>query len=326
VRFSRLGVSVDISTGGGASGFVNLLYINHANSGGAGNGTPPIGQVQTLTGTIVNDTLWLSWLGRTYTLKDPRISAVNGKWIFFEQYSPEPGNSDYVKWLRVWANSPDISTLPGVAVRPASSSSSSLMDAFGQGIFERKLLVGSSDQSLIAYGNNSLTVRGPSEVQRLVANRDAGMTTVVGGTSRAMKSPIGNAAGSTLTNLTNGLFGGGLLAADGDRWEGKYMGTFAGNSNNKRVVFELAGGLWFDSGNLKNSNEPWELTATVYRTSAVSHNGFFKFTTPTTTLMSTGEANFGSTTTIGYNVKAAGVSANDVILKYGHESYFPAPD
>lgn len=325
IRFSRTGVSVEVSAGGGVSGFVSVLNANHANLGGGGNGLAPLGQEHTISGTIIGDTLWLSWLGRTYKVKDPRIAAVNGNWIFFEQYSTGPGASDYLKWLRVWANSPDVSTLPGVGVRPNSGSANALVESLGQGQFERKILVGSSDQNLINNNGYSMVVRGTSEVQRLRANANAGIPTFVGGTTRVVSDAAANTAGSALTSLTGSLFWGGSLTAPGDRWEGKYMGTFAANTNPKRLTFEVAGGLWFDSGNLAISNEPWELTATIYRTSTNSHNGFFKLTTPTKTLMSSATANYGFNATIGFEVRGAGVSAGDVTLKYGHESYHPAP-
>lgn len=324
IRFARFGLSVEVSTGGGTSGFVSLFYINHANDGGGGNGLAPFGRTHTLSGTVINDTLWLTWLGRTYTIRDSRIALANGKWIFFEQYAPNSDASDYLKWLRVWANSPDISTMPGVGVGAASGSATSLIEAFGQGQFERKLLVGSADPGFLASGY-SLVVRNTSQLQRLLVNANAGMTGVVGGTTRVIASPIGNEPGAGLTNLTNTLLWGASLTAPGDRWEGKYMGTFATNGSPKRVVFEVAGGLWFDSGSLLLSGESWELTSTIFRTTTHSHNGFFKFVTSSKTLTSSAAANFGTSAVIGVNVKGAGNAAGDVILNYGHESYYPAP-
>jgi hypothetical protein len=320
VRFSRIGLGVEVSTVGGTSGFVSLLNINHANEGAA-----LLGKVHTITGAIIGDTLWLAWLGRTYTIKNPRITEANGNWIFFEQYAPNSDGSDLLKWLRVWANSPDISTMPGVGVTAESRTATSLVEAFGQGQFERKLLVGSADPAFFTSNPYSLVVRGTTEVQRLRANAGARMTTTVGGTLRVVDSAVGSRAGDGLTDLSSTLFWGNSLTVPGDRWEGKYMGTFAANDSPKRVVFEVAGGLWFDSGNLPLSGESWELSATIFRTTTHSHNGFFKFITSNKTLTSSQKANFGTGTTIGLSIKAAGSAADDVMLNYGHESYFPAP-
>jgi hypothetical protein len=325
VRFSRIGLGVEVSAGGGTNGFVSLFHVNHANYGGGGNGLAQFDRVQTISGTIIDDSLWLTWLGRTYTIRDPRIAEANGKWIFFEQYAPNSDAGDYLRWLRVWANSPDISTMPGVGVGAHSGSDTSLVEAFGQGQFERKLLVGSANPDYLTNNSHSLVVRGSSEFQRLRANANAGMTTVVGGTTRVIATPVGNTAGSEPTYLADTLLWGGSLTAPGDRWEGKYLGTFAANGNPKRVVFEVAGSPWFDSGNLPISGESWELSATIYRTATHSHNGFFKLVTPSKTLTKSIAANFGSGVVIGVGVKGAGPGANDVILNYGHESYFPAP-
>ncbi len=325
IRFSRATLGVEVSTGGGTNGFAPLFNTNLINYGGSGMGVATLGSVHTFTGAIVNDTLWLTWLGRTYKIKDPRIAQVNGKWIFFEQYAPASGGTDYLKWLRVWANSPDISTLPGVGTSPSSGSGVAIAESMGQGRFERRVLIGATDEALLG-GTNNLVVRGSTEVQHLVANKNAGMPTVVGGTSRAISVAAGTTAGSTITNLTNTFIAGSNFSLVGDRWEGKYYGTFAPNGNSKRIVFEVAGNFWFDSGNLAINGEPWQLEVTIARTAAVSHQGFFKLTTPSKTMMSTNSSNFGQVITVGLNVKAAGVAASDVMLNYGHESYFPAPN
>lgn len=128
-----------------------------------------------------------------------------------------------------------------------------------------------------------------------------------------------------MTDLTSLLFFGNTLSAVGDRWEAKYFGTFAENNNEKRITFNVAGGRWLDSGTLESNGEAWELTVTLYRTGAASHNAVTKLETPSKTIMKHTVANLGVFTTIGLNLAASGAQSNDVVLQYGHESFHPAP-
>lgn len=312
VVVSPLYLNVDVSTNNGAAGFVTIASNSFA--------TTPLrqGERQILSGEIDGNTLRLKLGGKTLEVTDARIGQVNGRYFTYEYFGNYPTtNVAQIYWHRVWANSPNMMEF---ANQPYSAS---LFDfANGDARVSRYLTVGTNKSQ---YNEELATnfpvfidggIRSKGRLQGLISGTTYGNAPLV---------DVRGGAGSN-TNTTNrtvlwtkNLAQGTLIEA-GTRWEVNAIGSFANNTNEKRVVFEMASGSQLDTGFITNTGE-WKIEALIYRTETNTHEGFAFFQSGTTT--KTARWTYNNNTTFTVDIEGAATSNNEVILRGVWADWYP---
>jgi hypothetical protein len=98
------------------------------------------------------------------------------------------------------------------------------------------------------------------------------------------------------------------------------VGSFANNTNQKRVVFEMASGSQLDTGNIADAGE-WRINALVYRTATNTHEAFAIFQSENTT--KTARWTYNNDTTFGVDLEASATSNNEVLLRGVWADWYP---
>jgi hypothetical protein len=306
-------INVDVSVTNGAAGFVTIASNNFGSTGSLEAGVRHI-----LSGEIEGNTLRLKLGGRALEITDSRIGEVSGRYFTYEYFGNSPStNVANIFWHRVWANSPNMMQF---ANQPFSQN---LVDfANGDARVTRYLTVGTNK---LAY-NETLSASIPAIIDGTIRANGRLQGNIVGNAygSAPLVNVSGVAAANTNTTnrtvLWNRNLAAGTLATNGQRWEVNAVGSFANNTNEKRVVMEMAGGSQLDTGNITDSGE-WRINAIIYRTATNTHEAFAMFQSENTTKMARWTYNVD--TTFGVDIEGAATSNNEVILRGVWADWFP---
>jgi hypothetical protein len=191
---------------------------------------------------------------------------------------------------------------------------------------------GRINHSLIVASNaiNKGTELGTNAVYVEGNNRTKGkLETSVGTSDQFGQVPVvhnrgGGVANTNTTNLTTLIqfpIIGNTLYTNWARWHGTFVGSFANNTNAKRVTFYMAGNQ-LDTGDLNESGE-WKMEAIVYASTNNSHEGFAIFQSGQTTNTARWVFNNGASVQFNADVNGAGQRNNDVILRGAWADVFP---
>jgi hypothetical protein len=306
------GIYVDVSVTNGAAGFVNIATTNFGSTGTLESGIKHI-----LSGEIEGNTLRVKLGGRSLEVTDSRIGEVNGRFFTYEFFCITTTNNANIFWHRVWANSPNMMSY---ANQPFSQN---LVDfANGDARVSRYLTVGTNKSAYNAELSTNIPVfidggmRAKGRVQGLIAGISYG--------SAPLTHFYNGASANTNTTNRNTLWernlGQGVLSTAGQRWNVTAVGSFANNTNEKRVVFEMAGGSQLDTGNITDTGE-WKVNAIIYRTDTNTHEAFAMFQSENTT--KTARWTYNLDTTFGVRLQAAATSNNEVILRSAWADWYP---
>ena len=112
-----------------------------------------------------------------------------------------------------------------------------------------------------------------------------------------------------------------MLVSDGSRWKATYVGSFSANTNNKRVVVNMAG-TRLDTGDVTDQGE-WKTEVIVYRSTNNSHEAFASFQSEQTTKMSRWTFNNGEGTTFNVTLQGASTSNNEVTMRGAWADWYP---
>jgi hypothetical protein len=313
INVSAWTIEVDVTTNGvaGFGGTNDIIYENFAN-------TEPLqtGKRYNLIGQIDGDTLVINWAGRTYQGRHALMTNVVGNFFTHEGFYTETGFTNRIH--KIWANSPSASL---TQAQPASRNLS-FVDR-GRGRLDHNLIVASNAIGKVdSLGNAAVYIEGN--------NRTKGLVEASVGTSEQFgQAPVvhlrgGGASNTNTTNLTTLVqfpIVGNTLSSDWSRWRGTYVGSFANNTNAKRVTFNMAGDR-LDTGDLNETGE-WKMEAIVYRSTNNSHEGFAIFQSEQTTKTARWTFNNGASVQFNVDAKGAGQSNNDVILRGAWADVFP---
>jgi hypothetical protein len=314
IVITPLKIAVDVSVAGGANGFVTIAETNF----GWSTMRLETGVKHILTGEIDGDTLRLKVGGRTVDVTDSRISEVNGRYFTFEYFGNSPAtNVANIFWHRVWANSPNMMQW---ASQPFSANL--LNFANGDARVSRYLSVGTNR---VAY-NDQLSASFPVYIDggiRAKGRLSGLITDITYGSAPLVASSGGVGANTNTTNRTvlwTRNLAQGTLATNGQRWQVTAVGSFANNTNEKRVVFEMAGGSQLDTGNITDTGE-WRVNALIYRTTTNTHEAFAIFQSESTT--KTARWTYNNDTTFGVDLEASATSNNEVLLRGAWADWYP---
>lgn len=317
IVISPLGVGVDVSVSGGAGGFVTISTTDW----GASFARLERGVRHVLSGEIEGNTLRMRLAGRSIEVTDARIGEVNGPFFTFEYFGNNPTtNVANINWHRVWANSPNMMQY---ASQPFSER---LLDfANGDARVTRYLSVGTNKSD---YLNNRLStdfpvfVDGGAVVDGILRN-SIGTSAQYGDVPSVHQrgGGMGNTNTTNLTALVTFSIISDSLYTNWSRWKGTFVGSFADNTNAKRVTFNMAG-TRLDTGDLNETGE-WKMEALVYRSTTNSHEGFAIFQSEQTTKTTRWVFNNGPGTTFEVSARGAAVSNNEVILRGAWTDWFP---
>jgi hypothetical protein len=306
-------INVDVAITNGASGFVTIATNNFGSTERLEAGVKHI-----LSGEIDGNTVRLKLGGRALEVTDSRIGEVNGPFFSFEYFGNSPAtNVANIFWHRVWVNSPNMMSY---ANQPFSQN---LVDfANGDARVSRYLTVGTNK----SVYNAELSTNFPVYIDGGVRSKGRLQGFISGITyGNAPLTHFYNGA-SANTNTTNRTvlwtrnLGENFLAEAGQRWEVTAVGSFANNTNEKRVVFEMAGGSQLDTGNITDAGE-WRINALIYRTSTNTHEAFAMFQSENTTKMARWTFNFSATFTL--ELEGAAASNNEVLLRSAWADWYP---
>jgi len=306
-------INVDVTTNGvaGFGGTNAIILENFAIS-------EPLqaGIKYNLIGQIEGDTLFINWAGRTYNGRHALMTNVVGRFFTHEGFYTETNLTNRIH--KVWANAP---YAPFTEAQPASRNLS-FLDR-GRGRINHSLIVASNAINKgTELGTNAVYVEGN--------NRTKGkLETSVGTSDQFGQVPVvhnrgGGVANTNTTNLTTLIqfpIIGNTLYTNWARWHGTFVGSFANNTNAKRVTFDMAGNQ-LDTGDLNESGE-WKMEAIVYASTNNSHEGFAIFQSGQTTKTARWIFNNGASAQFNTDVKGAGQSNNDVILRGAWADVFP---
>lgn len=306
-------INVDVSVTNGAAGFVTIASNNFGSTGSLEAGVRHI-----LSGEIEGNTLRLKLGGRALEIADSRIGEVSGRYFTYEYFGNYPStNVANIFWHRVWANSPNMMSY---ANQPFSQN---LVDfSNGDARVTRYLTVGTNK----SVYNETLSASIPAVIDGTLRANGRLQGKIFGTTygSAPLVNASGTAASNTNTTNRNVLWtrnlSQGTLATNGQRWEVTAVGSFANNTNEKRVVFEMASGSQLDTGNITDSGE-WRINAIIYRTSTNTHEAFAMFQSESTTKMARWTYNVD--TTFGVDIEGAATSNNEVILRGVWADWYP---
>ena len=307
-------VGVDITTNGviGFGGTNTIISENfQADPGSLQTGTQYV-----LRGQINGDTLTLNWAGRNYQGRHALMTNVVGPFFTHEGFYTATDLTNRIH--RVWANSPALSD---IVAQPISSSLTALDRGFAR--VGGNLIVGTNLAGLAAVIESEKALfDGNIRANGWFRGR-------IGTGTQYGKAPMthqqgGGTANTNTTNLTDlSEFNiiAGALTNNWSRWTGTYVGSFANNTNAKRVVLAMAG-TQLDTGNLNESGE-WKMDAIVYRSTNNSHEGFAMFQSQNTTKTARWTFNNGAGVQFNVQAQAAATSNNEVILRGAWADWYP---
>ena len=315
INLSAWTIGVDVTTNAvaGFGGTNEIIYENFANSEPLQAGVP-----YDVVGQIDGDTLVINWAGKTYKGRHALLTNVVGNFFTHEGFYTDTEFTNRV--YKIWANSP---SAPFAQAQPASRNLS-FLDR-GRGRLDNNLIVATnsaSGQRINDLGTNAVYIEGGTRVKGLLDTSvgTSGQFAKVGGVHQ-----VGGGAGNTNTTNLSTLIQfsiiGNALSADWSRWRGTYVGSFANNTNSKRVTFNMAG-TRLDSGSISETGE-WKMEALVYRSTNNSHEGFAIFQSEQTTKTARWTFNNGASVQFNVQAQGAGDSNNDVILRGAWSDVFP---
>jgi hypothetical protein len=309
-------ITVDVSTNGtaGFGGANTIIDANYAST------TPLLTNTkQTITGQIQGDTLHLNVGGKQYSGSHPQMTNVVGRYFTVENFYLTNGLTN--RWFSAWANSP---TLQSIYSQPLSENLSSVSRGYGD--FPSRVIVATNPQSFAgtlnlesakAYFDGSILVNGLLR-SKMGTNQFFG----IGAPSVYQKiAGTGNTNTTNLTLLGRGVVAAGLLSENLSRWKLSAVGSFANNTNEKRIALNMAG-RHIDTGSITNAGE-WSIEATVYRTTNNSHEGFAILKGETFTETARWTFNNGSDVTFFMDIEGAATSNNEVILRGAWADWYP---
>jgi hypothetical protein len=131
----------------------------------------------------------------------------------------------------------------------------------------------------------------------------------------------GNTNTTNLMTLSEFNIIAGALTNNWSRWAGTYVGSFAANTNSKRVVFNMVDAK-LDTGNIADQGE-WKVDVLVYRSTNNSHEGFAMFQSQSTTKTARWTFNNGSGVQFNVVLQGASTSNNEVILRGAWADWYP---
>jgi hypothetical protein len=313
IVISPLFINVDVAVTNGAGGLVNIATTNFGSTERLQSGVKHI-----LSGEIEGNTIRLKLGGRSVEVTDSRIGEVNGRFFTYEYFGNSPStNVANIFWHRVWANSPNMMSY---ANQPFSQN---LVDfANGDARVTRYLTVGTNKTAYNVELTTNLPVFVDGGVK--VKGRLRGFISENTYGDAPLKHFYNGASANTNTTNRTVLWtrnlGQNFLAEAGQRWEVTAVGSFANNTNQKRVVFEMAGGSQLDTGNITDTGE-WRINALIYRTSTNTHEAFAMFQSETTTKMARWTYNLEATW--GLDIEASATSNNEVLLRSAWADWYP---
>ena len=333
------GVNGATSTIGGVGGLVvlaNGLWKNEA-WGGQFPATGPIaadGTVHHANVCISGSTLTLTVDNQVETVTDPRVAAVQGNHVYFEQYLD---SATLPVFHRIWANSRP-KAVAQLKVGQDVEGWSPYLDLLSQG----NCFLPGAAQFGFPMGSNSgtnglgcglipLDANGPIAASgpngEFRANVPIGGTGVVGGYgANASVSPVGCAAsGTTLLVGDPPHVASSATMRVGDMVEVTYIGHFAGNANPKRIMFlGVFGQLLFDTGTNAWNGCTWQIVNRMWRTATgIQQAAFFTSSAPLAA-MSSVPISEGYTGYYADGVLATGAASNDVVADGWWQRYYPA--
>lgn len=305
---------VDVSTNGvaGFGGTNRIISENYAAT------APLLANVrQTITGQIQGDTLHLNVGGKTYVASHPEMTNVVGNYFTIENFYLASGLTN--RWYSAWANSP---TLQGLHAQPISDSLTALSRGYGE--FSTRLIVGTNPSSFLSeLGTNIALFNGNTLTLGQLRGRIGGNSGIGVGAPMVHQKSGGTANTNTTNLMSLATFNiiANTLAQEWSRWSGTYVGSFANNTNDKRVTINMAG-VRLDTGSLAESGE-WKVDVLVYRSTNNSHEGFAMFQSEQTTKTSRWTFNNGADVQFNITLDAAANANNDVILRGAWSDVFP---
>jgi hypothetical protein len=317
-----LALNIDVAPSGTTNLFKNIFSTNWGHT----FARLERGVKHVLSGEIEGNTLRIRLAGRSVEVTDPQIGDAAGRYFTFEYFGNAPStNVASINSHRVWVNSP---SMMHYASQPFSER---LLDfANGDARVTRYLTVGTNKSD---YFNNQLTTNFPvfvdggikvkGRLQGFIVGNAYGEAPVVN-----IRPPTGIPSGGTgaNTNTTNRTvlwtrnLATGTLGETGNRWVVTAVGSFASTTNEKRVVFEMAGGSQLDTGFITNTGQ-WNIESTIYRTATNTHEAFAIFQSDE--LTKTARWTFNNDTTFGVDIEGAGTSNNEVILRGAWADWYP---
>jgi hypothetical protein len=304
-------LGVDVSTNG-VGGFIPIITTNFANVTPLATGTR-----HRVNGQIEGDTLYLSYAGKQFNVTHPLISEVVGPYFTFESFYST--NNQTNRFHRVWANS---QALQSQWAQPYSEELVNLSRGYGD--FSTRLIVSTNPLSRISdlSTNSKAWFDGNILVNGLVRSKSGtNQFFNIGAVSVQQKQTANSNTNTTnLMTLRTLNILGGLLATSGSRWKATFVGSLANNTNEKRIVLDMAGNQIDLS--TTNSGE-WILESIVYGTSTNSHEGFAILKGEGFTETARWTFNNGSDVQFDVNLRASSVSNNEVILRGAWADWYP---
>jgi hypothetical protein len=314
ISASPFELGVDVSTNGTAGFGGTNTIISHSFGEG---GVAATNSRQLLLGQIVGDTLKITYGGQTFEGRHAQLTNVVGPYFSFESFYTTNTLTNRIH--EVWANS---EAMDRVWSQPYSDT---LADASrGYGRFSGNLAVGDNVGTLASdIGTNKAIFGGDIVVQGAVRGW-AGSNSIVRIGAPMVYEKSYAAANTNTTNLvalSTFAIGGNTLTNNGSRWKASYIGSFAENTNNKRVVVGMAG-TRLDTGSLTNQGE-WTVDVTVYRSTNNSHECLAVFQNEQTTKSSRWVFNNGAGVQFNVELQAAASSNNEVTLRGAWADFYP---
>ena len=313
ISASPFGLAVDVSTNG-TEGFGGANTIISHNFGSAG--VAATNSRQLLVGQIVGDTVKITYGGQTFEGRHSQLTNVVGPYFTFESFYTTNTMTNRIH--EVWANS---EAMDRVWSQPYSDTLANATRGYGR-------------FANIAVGDNVGTLAGDIQTNKAIFGGEIVVQGAVKGWAGSNGSvrigapmvyqksyAAGNTNTTNLVGLSTLTIASGTLTNDGSRWKASYIGSFAANTNDKRVVVNMAG-TRLDTGNLTDQGE-WTVDVTVYRSTNNSHECLAVFQSDQTTKSSRWTFNNGAGVTFNVGLEAAATSNNEVTLRGAWADWYP---
>lgn len=314
ISVSPLSIGADVSTNGvlGFGGSNTIIWTNFGSAAAVPNRVK-----QVITGQIDGNTLFLTYAGRSFSVSHPQLSNVVGRYYSFESFYTTNTLTNRIH--AVWANSPSLQNFWS-----HSFNDSLAQIANGYGRLENNLIVATNPAAFVSeLGTDKVLADGNIIARGLVRGRLGSNSIIGSGAPMVAQSGggVGNSSTTNLTELVTFNVYANMLTNNWSRWAGTFVGSFANNTNGKRVVLNMAG-TRLDTGNLNESGE-WKIDAIVYRSTSNSHEAFAMFQSENTS--KTARWTFNNGAGVQFNVQAQGAanSNNEVILRGAWADWYP---
>lgn len=277
LTFSRLGAAVAVATSGGTGGLVTIATLTLPDT------ILPLNSVETgpivypMNVIIYGNTLQMTYGGGSVTVTDSRIGTVNGKYVFWEQFSAA-AQLDLIAYSTFWANAnPLASSKVSLAVQQWSP----FLDLLANGALRAPLPstvgpykagyanLGALDVrgDIVASGNDGNGNIVPARLKAFVGGVTGGQAHAAPVTIGASIGPFGS-GGTSNQLIFNPTVSNGTLPFVGSLFRYIYRGRFASNANNKRLLITALGNTVVDTGAVAFNGGEWTLTLELWRDSA----------------------------------------------------------